>query len=301
MANWIFTVTKQTKDGSVLTGREIYEQRMKDYFWGLHVRTPNHSYISPGDRVVFYIGAPESAFSGTATLATTFFELSSEQKQKYFHESPVYRPAFGVELKNIRVWDNSKLASDLVSDLTFIENKEYWGTYFQGGIRGLSEKDYNVIVGARTFSELSDKQLSPIADIESLSQFALESHLEEFIHKNWNRIERIKNLNLYKSEESDGRQYPAGTWSIDFLAVEKTTDDLVVIELKRNQTSDSTVGQILRYMGWVKENVAEQNQNVKGLIICKQLDDALKYAVKEIPNISVLIYQVSFSLSKAEL
>jgi predicted RNA-binding protein len=301
MANWIFTVKKQKKDGSVLTGREIYDKRMRDCFWGLHDRTPNRKYLAPGDRIVFYIGAPESVFSGTATLTTPSFELSSEQKQKYSRESPIFRPDFGVELKDIKVWDNSKLASNIVSDLTFIENKEYWGTYFQGGIRGLSEEDYSIIVGAKTFSELSDKKITPIAEVESASQFALESHLEEFLHKNWDRIGRIKNLNLYQSEESDGRQYPAGTWSIDFLAVEKTTGDLVVIELKRGQTSDSTVGQVLRYIGWVKENVAEQNQNVKGLIICKQLDDALKYAVKEIPFISVLIYQVNFSLSKVEI
>jgi restriction system protein len=156
-----------------------------------------------------------------------------------------------------------------------------------------------VIVSSKSIPAHLAERVSSKEDIESASQFALEAHLEEFMHKNWDKIEWFKNLALYQSEESNGRQYSAGTWSIDFLAIERTSNDLVVIELKRGQTSDSTVGQVLRYVGWVRENVADANQNVKGVIICREMDDALKYAVKGIPDISVLTYQVNFSLNKA--
>jgi restriction system protein len=37
--------------------------------------------------------------------------------------------------------------------------------------------------------------------------------------------------------------------------------------LKRGRVSDNVVGQILRYMGYVKEVLAEKNQEVLGVII----------------------------------
>jgi len=133
-------------------------------------------------------------------------------------------------------------------------------------------------------------------DFEPEKRFALESHLEEFIHSNWAGIAWGKSLRLYETPDGDGRQFPAGTWSIDFLAVDNETNELVVIELKRGQTSDATIGQVLRYIGWVKENIAETDQNVRGIIVCQEVDDALKYAVQQISNVDVFTYQVNFKL-----
>ena len=50
-------------------------------------------------------------------------------------------------------------------------------------------------------------------------------------------------------------------------------------------------------MSWVRENVAEAGQMVRGVIIAKEVDDALRYAVKDIPGISVLTYRVNFELT----
>src|SRR5205814_912608 len=105
------------------------------------------------------------------------------------------------------------------------------------------------------------------AAIMSVSQFALEAHLEEFIDKNWGRIDFGVPLQKYEVEDQSGRQFPAGAWSIDFLCIDKANHDLVVIELKRGRSSDSTVGQTLRYIGWVEENLAQGDQQVRGLII----------------------------------
>lgn len=86
------------------------------------------------------------------------------------------------------------------------------------------------------------------------------------------------------------------TWSIDFLALDRDNNDLVVIELKRGKTSDATVGQILRYINWVKENVAEAGQYVRGIIIAKEVDEALKYSVKALDGVDVKTYVVDFKL-----
>ena len=75
---------------------------------------------------------------------------------------------------------------------------------------------------------------------------------------------------------------------------DKISKDYVVIELKRNQTSDDTVGQIARYMGWVEEHL--ECENVKGVIVCGKYDQKLDYARKRVKNVEVFLYQVNFSL-----
>ena len=130
--------------------------------------------------------------------------------------------------------------------------------------------------------------------IISESQFALEAHLEEFIDKNWKHINFGAELARYEVDDQNGRQFPAGAWSIDFLCTDKANGDFVVIELKRGKTSDAAVGQVLRYVGWVAENLAKPGQRVRGIIISQEVDDALKYAVKGLSNVSVLTYKVRF-------
>jgi hypothetical protein len=70
--------------------------------------------------------------------------------------------------------------------------------------------------------------------------------------------------------------------------------------LKRGRSSDSAVGQVLRYIGWVDENLARPGQKTRGIIIAKEVDDALRYAVKGLMNVSVLTYKVDFKLSTFE-
>ncbi|HKP73692.1 MAG TPA: endonuclease NucS domain-containing protein, partial [Pyrinomonadaceae bacterium] len=261
-------------------------------------RTPNRRNIRQGDRIVFYVGWPLIIFAATATLASDSFSLSEEQKDIYDHGQIFYRADYGVHLENIEMFDNPRPVKELVPSLNFIENKENWYTYFQGGIRQLSEDDFLTIVGWRSLSFTEPSKTDDA--IISESQFALEAHLEEFIDKNWKHIDFGADLIRYETDEQSGRQFPAGTWSIDFLCTDKSSGDFVVIELKRGRSSDSAVGQVLRYIGWVDENLAKPGQKTRGIIIAKEVDDALKYAVKELTNVKVLTYKVDFKLSSFE-
>ncbi len=78
------------------------------------------------------------------------------------------------------------------------------------------------------------------------------------------------------------------------MATDKESGNYVVIELKRNQTSDDTVGQILRYMGWVTEK--KNDNSVKGIIIAGKYDEKLYYAQQMIKQIDVFLYEVNFNL-----
>ena len=69
-----------------------------------------------------------------------------------------------------------------------------------------------------------------------------------------------------------------------------------MIELKRNQSSDDTVGQVLRYMGWVTENLKEAN--VRGIIVSGKYDEKLYYAQNMIQSVDVFLYEVQFKLKE---
>jgi len=71
MANWIFIATDHRTEN--LTGRQVLELRVADAFWGLGERTPNRKALKEGDRILFYVGAPECAIAATATLASDSF------------------------------------------------------------------------------------------------------------------------------------------------------------------------------------------------------------------------------------
>ncbi len=293
MNYWFFTATQKKIGGDIITAEKVLQQRIADGFWGLGEKTPNRRSLQKGDQVVFYLGSPSMAFAARATLDSDSFALSEEQKGKYWHNK-FFEPDFGVLLDNAQIWGITHPVKDLVTSLKFIENKENWYAYFQGGVRQLSEDDYLVIV--ENHKVPADKKIQTEDTVISESQFAIEAHLEEFIDKNWKHINFNAELVKYEIDDQSGRQFPAGTWSIDFLCIDKANGDFVVIELKRGRTSDAAVGQVLRYMGWVDENLAKSGQKVRGIIISQEVDDALKYAVKGLSNVSILTYKVDFKL-----
>lgn len=135
--------------------------------------------------------------------------------------------------------------------------------------------------------------------IEDPYAFAMEKHLEDFIVKNWVHTSFGKDFQVY--EDNDGRigqQYPTNTGPIDILAVSKDKKVLLVIELKRGRPSDVVVGQILRYMGYIKSDLAEEGQEVKGVIIALEEDPRLRQALKMVEFIDFYLYQVHFKLVK---
>jgi len=135
--------------------------------------------------------------------------------------------------------------------------------------------------------------------IEDPSVFALEKHLEDFLVANWSHTELAKDYDIYEEEgELVGQQYPSDTGPLDILAVSKDNRTLLVIELKKGRASDSVVGQVQRYMGYVKEELAEPGQDVKGIIIALDDDVRLRRALSVTTNIDFYTYEVSFSLSK---
>lgn len=127
--------------------------------------------------------------------------------------------------------------------------------------------------------------------------FYMEKELENFLIKNWEKTELGKKYDLIDEDGKFSQQYPTGVGPIDILVKDKKDGTYVVIELKRNQTSDATIGQLTRYMGWLEENKTN-GKTTKGIIIVGGYDEKLYYASKKIIGCEIYIYQVDFNLKE---
>ena len=163
----------------------------------------------------------------------------------------------------------------------------------------------NVAAYAEEIEKLISSDKGPILTVENDEMvedpyaFAMEKHLEEFIVQNWEHTFFAGGYKLFEDGEGNtGQQFDVGDGRIDILAVGKDQKSLLVIELKKGRASDVVVGQTLRYMGYVKEVLADKDQEVKGAIIALDDDPKLRRALKMVPQIEFYRYRISFKLEK---
>ena len=136
-------------------------------------------------------------------------------------------------------------------------------------------------------------------DIEDLASFALEKHLEDFLVQNWAQTDLGKDYDIFTEDgEKVGQQYQTDTGPMDILAISKDKKELLVVELKKGKASDVVVGQVLRYMGFVTQELAEVGQTVRGVIIAQDDDPKIRRALSVAPNLTFYRYQISFKLQK---
>ena len=98
-----------------------------------------------------------------------------------------------------------------------------------------------------------------------------EAALEAWLTQNLQRLEEGLTLKGQQFETEDAGR-------IDILARDKN-DGYVVVELKRDKASDSALGQILRYIGWVRLNLLSDDEMVRGYVVGDRFDDKITYAI----------------------
>lgn len=129
-------------------------------------------------------------------------------------------------------------------------------------------------------------------------EFAYENDLKNFLASNLSIIRPT--LSVYRDGDLTGVEFPVGNRRIDILAVENG-NDLVVIELKVSKGYDRAIGQLLRYMGWIEQYLAEPGQKVKGMIIARSISDDLRLATSRISEIELYEYELSIKLNRIEI
>jgi hypothetical protein len=142
--------------------------------------------------------------------------------------------------------------------------------------------------------EIEEQELA----VQSESTFAFESDLRDYLAKNLHLLE--PGLALYDDgERMTGLEFPVGGRFIDILAVD-ARHNLVVIELKVSRGYDRVVGQLLRYIGWIRQNLANGEQSVRGIIVAREITDDLKLACAELPHVTLHEYVISMSLKRVQ-
>jgi hypothetical protein len=131
------------------------------------------------------------------------------------------------------------------------------------------------------------------------TSFGLEFQLRDFIAQNIGAIDfQGKRLRLYVDPTGrDGIEFPTAVGPIDILAVD-ASGAFFVFELKRARSPDHALGQLTRYMGWVKQTIGKDRE-VNGVIVAKEINESLRYAVSVVPNVSLFEYEVEFHLRSA--
>jgi hypothetical protein len=130
-------------------------------------------------------------------------------------------------------------------------------------------------------------------DAEGSAEFAYEADLRNYLAKNLSVIE--PGLTLYQEEGITGIEFPVGGRFIDILAVD-AAGALVVIELKVSRGYDRVVGQLMRYMAWIGKNQAEPGQQVRGVIVAREIGEDLLLACSLLAGVQLFEYELSLKL-----
>lgn len=153
-------------------------------------------------------------------------------------------------------------------------------------------------VTASAEAEAADEHEEVEEEIEreitaSAREFAFERDLKNYLARNLNQLE--PGLRLYEEEGFSGIEFPVGGRYIDILAVAQD-GAFVVVELKVSRGYDRTLGQLMRYMGWVREKLAG-DKPVRGIIVASGITEDLKIATW-VPDVKLVEYEISFRLKQ---
>ena len=175
--------------------------------------------------------------------------------------------------------------------------REHWT--FGNTPAGDRKRNWYLRIKARYEAFLSGNELEPDGEhmdeqppaSEASVEFAVESHLRDFLAKNLERIE--SGMRLYISPENRGVEYPIDGGRIDLLAVDQN-GKYVVIELKLSQGRNKALGQLIYYMSWVDRHLG--NGPCRGFIIASEITEELTIAVARVPGVSLAKYKMNFAI-----
>jgi restriction system protein len=174
-----------------------------------------------------------------------------------------------------------------------------------------SEVSEALNLSVRSFSTLKDishhaNEIESLINLESFDDvvsdnenssllFNFEKELEDFLVKTWSQTALGQKYDIYQIDGQNGQQFKCEAGIIDILAISKDKKELLVVELKRGVIGKKVMGQIQAYMGAI-QNMAEEGQVVKGVLIGSEADDKLMLALKVAPNIEFYRYVLDFKL-----
>lgn len=135
--------------------------------------------------------------------------------------------------------------------------------------------EYYVKIGAIEKAVITKQESSATkSELKDFKEMLVsEKAIEDYLETNLADIGGPLGIEL----EMVGRQYPTTVGPIDILCRNRKTKQFIVVELKKGRSADKVFGQISRYMGWVKTNLAA-GRDVAGIIVARSFDEKIKAA-----------------------
>lgn len=261
--------------------------RYENNVWMNKTRDRDHSEVRSGDELLVYCTSTVPDYGKTLAFSVVVKSVSDDHVS-FSLEDPHWFPT-RLRFTDIR----SLVAEGRLSD-----------TFRSCGAQGFNITKLNP-PEAEQILELAEaepsvgqgEEYSSNATAGSPADRLIEIHLEQWLVDNWELVDFGAPLRLYEEEgEPVGQQYDTGVVGrIDLLCEDTSSNALVVIELKKGRPSDAMIGQLARYMGWVKEHIAH-GRPVEGVALVPDFGDRLTYAAKAIPSCRVLRYETRFEI-----
>jgi len=246
---WIFS----NKPGGAYDNN-IWDQAtiMKTHRYTIKEPEPNRKHVRPGD--IVYMRTYNQSYIGKFTVGDEW-TLLPEDEQVWRHRTGQF------PMTDVVVWSRPLPQSLIIRDLS---NRNY-----RLRIVKITKDDANMIETAqRIYTRLG------FGDADD-NIVILERGLEEAIKPN------LRKMGLKLADKKIQQQFAMGpgVGRSDLICVNEE-GDLVVIELKRGMSSDEAIGQVLRYVGWARENITPEGSKVHGWIIAGDYDEHLRLAAK---------------------
>lgn len=180
MAHYLLNFTRK----NAAKGRSLRDQAselLAIKLWGIGSNAPNRAALAPGDRVLIYVGAPESEFIGHAVLASGAHEWTSDEAVRYPGDMTE-----GVAFEETALWPHPVSMRTAMPGLD-LEKTNPQALFFSGVTR-VTQRDYEAVVAAGTGAP---PRRQPVATEPSLPPGSAGSVDLDLLFKTAEKLKRV--------------------------------------------------------------------------------------------------------------
>lgn len=170
MAYYIFNFTRKGADKSKPL-REQAGRLLKAKLWGIGNKTQNRELLAAGDRVLAYVGAPEQAFIGHATLSSGTRTWTPQEAQAYPEDWPA-----GVAFEQATLWEHPVPLKTVWPEMPSAATNP--DARFFGGVVRVKQEDFERVLAERESTASVVTPASSVADTSAQTKAAPDTVLD---------------------------------------------------------------------------------------------------------------------------
>jgi hypothetical protein len=266
---------------------ENYHIGVQARTWGVEAAYENRiKQTSPGDEIVFLASQQIRSIHGI-------------ESQVFQDKTPLWPPKDG-DLFPFRIKISAPIYVGQISSNAFVPNISFMRDAWPGSIRGrngvfndrLTDEDVNFVKSRLRKIPVVERPAARAAEEPKIkSLFRL---IDSDVVASLKRILPSLGLRRFNGENFPA-EYDAGYGGTIILCREVNKNDLVVVDFNRGDAPTDTLIRILRYMSWLRQNLAGKN-DVRGIILTESANAALSDIVQEVPNVDLRLYRIGIEL-----